>query len=89
MVRTTASTVVFRHPFTLNTTVGELPAGNYEIEVDEEEIGSSVDRTVHRRVAVYFYVTDGPSTRTIVIEPRALDEALERDAVDTGTPGAE
>jgi hypothetical protein len=80
MIRTTRSTVVFKHPFTLTESVGELPSGEYAIEVDEEELGPAADRTAHRRVAVYFYVTDGTSTRTIVIEPTALAEALETDA---------
>jgi hypothetical protein len=71
--------VVFSHPFTLDKDVGELPAGQYEIEVDEQEIGPAGVRMAYRRVATYLYVTQGASTRTIVTEPKALDAALERD----------
>jgi hypothetical protein len=58
--------------------VGELPAGTYEIEVDEEEIQAS-DRTGYRRTAIYLYVQKGGATRTIAAAPNELDSALERD----------
>ena len=79
-MRTTTSTVIFKQPFTLNESVGELPAGEYEIEVDEEEIGPAADRTAYRRVATYLYVTTGTSTRTIVLDSKTLKAALDRDA---------
>ncbi len=78
-VRTTKSTVTFQDPFILNRDVGELPAGTYDIEIDEEEI-LTTDRTGYRRVAIYFYVENQRSTRTLVIDPVDLESALERDA---------
>ena len=81
MVRTTRSKVTFNHPFTLNGSVGELPAGEYEVEVDEEEIGLATDRMAYRRVATYFYITTRASTRMIVLESNALETALEKDAM--------
>jgi hypothetical protein len=63
----------------LNRDVGELPAGRYDIEIDEEEIQAS-DRTAYRRVAIYFYVKSSASTRTVVVNPTDLESALERDA---------
>jgi hypothetical protein len=81
-MRTTKSTVTFQGPFILNSVVGELPAGSYDIEIDEEEI-LATDRTGYRRVAIYFYVENQRSTRTLVIDPGDLDSALERDA-ETG-----
>lgn len=78
-MRTTRDTVNFRSSFTLNTSVGELPAGSYEIEIDEEEIPTQ-ERTAFRRTAIYFYVNKMGSTRTFVIQPSDLDSALRRDA---------
>jgi len=78
-MRTRSSTVTFEHPFTLNRELGELPAGTYGIEIDEEEI-QATDRTAYRRVAVYFYVENSTSTRTIVLTPADLESALNRDS---------
>ena len=78
MMRTTKSTVRFHDPFILNRDVGELPAGTYDIETDEEEIQAS-DRTAYRRVAIYFYVQNSESARTIIVNPTDLESALERD----------
>jgi hypothetical protein len=79
MMRTTRSTVTFRDPFMLNRDVGELPAGSYDIEIDEEEI-PTLDRPAFRRTAIYFYVENQGSTRTLVIDPGDLESALRRDA---------
>lgn len=78
-MRTTRSEVTFVHPFILNRDVGELPAGTYEIETDDEEILAS-DRTAFRRTVVYFYVSRAGSTRMLVIDPADLDAALGRNA---------
>lgn len=78
-MRTTKSTVTFQSPFILNGDAGELPAGSYDIEIDEEEI-LAADRTGYRRTAAYFYVNSPGSTRMLVIDPAQLDAALERDA---------
>lgn len=82
-MRTRTSTITFQCPFILNSDVGELPAGSYDIEIDEEEL-LAADRTGYRRIATYFYVNGGGSTRMLVIDPAELDAALERDtrAVD-------
>lgn len=82
-MRTRPSTVGFQYPFTLNRDVGELPPGTYAIEIDEEEI-QATDRTAYRRIAIYFYVENSASTRTIVVSPADLESALERDL----NPGA-
>jgi hypothetical protein len=77
-VRTRKSTVTFQHSFTLNRDVGQLPAGSYEIEIDEEEI-QATDRTAYRRVAIYLYVQTAASTRSIALNSADLESALERD----------
>ena len=78
-MRTRKSRVTFEHPFTLNMDSGELPAGSYNIEVEEEEI-LAVDRTAYRRTAVYLFVEKPGSTRMLIVEPGAFDEAVKRDA---------
>jgi hypothetical protein len=77
-MRTRSSTVTFKHPFTLNRNLGELPPGTYDIEIDEEEI-QATDRTAYRRVAIYFYVQNSASTRTITVTPADLESATTRD----------
>lgn len=82
-MRTTKSTVTFQRSFILNKEVGELPAGTYEVETDEEEI-LTADWSGHRRVATYFYVETRSATRTLVIDSCDLESALERDAAGGG-----
>jgi hypothetical protein len=82
-VRTARDTVTFQSSFILNKDVGELPAGSYDIEIDEEEIPTQ-DRSAFRRTAIYFYVEQQASTRTFVIHPSDLDAALRRDAEKAG-----
>jgi hypothetical protein len=77
-MRTRESTITFRKPFVLNRDVGELPAGPYHIEVDEEEIPAT-DRIGYRRTAIHLFVQAVASTRTIAATPTDLDSALERD----------
>jgi len=77
-MRTRSSTVSFKHPFTLNRDLGELPPGTYGIEIDEKEIWA-MNRTAYRRVAIYFYLENAASTRTIAVTPTDLESALKRD----------
>jgi hypothetical protein len=72
--------VTFAHPFTISATVGELPAGKYDIEVDEEPVGPATEWTAYRRLAAYLFVPTSAGVRMIVIDPGALDEALANDA---------
>ena len=78
-MRTRNSTITFQWPFILNSDAGELPAGSYEIEIDEEEI-IAADRSGYCRTAVHLYVNSPGSMRMLAIEPAQLDAALERDA---------
>ena len=77
-MRTQKSTATFTKPFTLNRAIGELPAGTYEIEIDEEEI-LTANSSGYRRSAIYFFVQSGASTRTVMATPSELDSAIERD----------
>ena len=78
-MRTTKTQVTFRDSFILNRSVGELPAGSYDIEIDEEEI-LAAGRTGYRRTAVYFFVEKDRSTRMLLVEPADFESALRRDA---------
>jgi hypothetical protein len=77
-VRTIKSTVTFHRPFSLSN-VGELPAGTYDLEVDEEEI-LGVEKIAYRRVATLLFVRTAGSTRTLAIDPNQLEAALQKDA---------
>lgn len=63
-MRTTGETITFQSSFILNRDVGELPAGSYDIEIDEEEIPTR-ERSASRRTAIYFYVKRAGSKRTV------------------------
>lgn len=78
-MRTTKTNVTFHDSFILNRGVGELPAGSYNIEIDEEEILTS-GRTGYRRTAIYFFVEKDKSTRMLSIEPADFESSLSRDA---------
>ena len=78
-MRTTKTKVTFRHSFTLNRNVGELPAGTYNIETDEEEMILTSGRTPYRQTAVYFFVEKEGSTGMLSIEPADFHSALNRD----------
>lgn len=78
-MRTGKSVVTFRAPFTPGEIIGELPAGTYQIEVDEEEI-FGIERTAYRRIATLLFVQCGGTTRSLTIDPKHLEAALQRDA---------
>ncbi len=77
-MRTTKTKVAFRDSFILNQNAGELPAGSYDVEIDEDEIVTT-DRTGYRRTAIYFFVKKDGSTRMLTIEPADFESALCRD----------
>jgi hypothetical protein len=78
-MRTTRSTVTFNAPFTLNKVVGELPAGTYDIEVDEEEI-IGLESTAYRRTGTLLIVQQPGSTRSIAVDPKTWDATLRLDS---------
>ena len=76
-MRPTRSTVTFHAPFTLNPVVGELPAGTYDIEVDEEDtiVGQ---RAVYCRVATLLLVHGRGTTRTVKVDPTSWRQRCTR-----------
>jgi hypothetical protein len=81
-MRSTRSTVTFSNPFTLSGYSGELPAGDYEVLV-EEELLQGLSFEAYRRTATYLTVR-GKGRHAGRSELRAisdsdLKEALSRD----------
>ncbi|MCO6381409.1 hypothetical protein [Oceanicola sp. 502str15] len=82
-MRSSTSTVTFSNPFTLPGYTGELPAGDYEVLV-EEELLQGLSFEAYRRTATYLKVR-GKGAQAGRRELRAttegdLTKALHRDA---------
>lgn len=77
-IRTTRSSVTFRAPFHIDGLDEPVPAGTHEVETDEEIIELN-DRTVYRRVATLLFLRQGGTTRSITVDPAALEAALIED----------
>ena len=81
-IRTTRKIVEFSNPFSMKGVGRVLPAGNYEIVTDEELI-EGLSFPVYRRVATmmlaYSKSSGVPSTEMLIIDPRDLVAAMERD----------
>ncbi|WP_165354802.1 hypothetical protein [Tropicimonas sp. IMCC6043] len=87
-MRSTRSTVTFSNPFTLSGYTGGLPAGEYEVLV-EEELLQGLSFEAYRRTATFLKV-HGKGARAgwselRVTTERDLKEALRRDAATTDT----
>jgi hypothetical protein len=85
-MRSTKSTVSFANAFTLSGYPGELPAGDYEVLVDEELLhGLSFE--AYRRTATYLMVhsngSRGGRTEMRPITESDLKKALSRDQAMT------
>ena len=78
-MRTSKSMVTFRAPFTINDLIGELPAGTYDIEVDEEEFPGS-ERSAYWRATTLLIAQSRGTTRTLTVDPKHLEAALQKDA---------
>ncbi len=87
-MRSTRSTVTFSNPFTLSGYPGDLPAGDYEVLV-EEELLQGLSFEAYRRTATYLTVRGRGSragrSEMRVTSERDLKEALIRDADTTET----
>ena len=82
MTRTSKSTVVFRRPFILGGLDEVLQAGTYSVETDEELL-EGVSFPVYRRKLTMIHLHERPGQpgvkQILTVDPRQLDEALERD----------
>ena len=88
-VRTHTSTVTFKRPFALGGMDEVLPAGDYQIETDEELI-EGVSFLAYRRVSVRLYLpspTGNPALiRTVALAPGVLDAALLKASAESVMP---
>ena len=76
--RTTSRRLTFRSPFELKPIEGTLPAGSYEVDVDEREM-VGLERSAFVRVATLFTVTRAGTSRTYTVKASDLDAALLAD----------
>lgn len=76
--RSTRSTVKFFHPFTLKGQSEVLPAGDYEILV-EEELLQDMNFLGYRKTATYLMVAGKGRTEMREISGRDLEVVLSRD----------
>lgn len=87
-MRSTRSTVTFSNPFTLPGYPGDLPAGDYEVLV-EEELLQGLSFEAYRRTATYLTVRGRGShaghTELRAISDNDLKGALRRDATTSAT----
>lgn len=79
----TKRTVHFNHPFYCDAPDTLFPAGNYDVETDEELI-EGISFTAYRKVQTYLHlkpVQGHPGVKqTLVIAAGRLEAALERDS---------
>lgn len=91
-IRTGNKTVSFTRPFLLKGIDRVLPAGHYRVTTDEELI-QELSFPVYRRVATMIFVPAeshrASSVEMVSIDPRDLQEALDRDAEDPAKAGCE
>ncbi|MCR9147093.1 MAG: hypothetical protein NXH74_07810 [Rhodobacteraceae bacterium] len=87
-MRSTRSTVTFSNPFTLPGYPGDLPAGEYEVLV-EEELLQGLSFEAYRRTATYLTVRGrgrhAGRSELRAISDSDLSEALSRDQAATET----
>ncbi|WP_040440899.1 hypothetical protein [Roseibium aggregatum] len=76
--RSTRSTVTFCHPFTLKGHSDVLPAGDYEVLVEEEEL-QGVSFLAYRKKATYLIIMGHGRTEMREISGNDLESVLNRD----------
>ena len=80
--RTTRSTVTFVHRFRVAGYEDELPAGEYQVDIDEELL-EGLSFEAYRRTGTYLLVGSvaggGGCAEMRSIDPRDLEAALVRD----------
>ncbi len=82
--RTSKKSVTFRRPFNLSGFGEELPAGSYNIKLDEELL-EGISYPVYRRIATLIHLhAHAGLTQTLTVDPKELDTALARDADISG-----
>ncbi len=87
--RTTTKTVTFARPFVLGELDEVFPAGAHTVETDEELV-HGISFVAYRRglTTIRLHSTGGHPgrVRTLTIDPKELDAAIERDQASAKTP---
>lgn len=87
MTRSTSGEVTFRHAFTLKGVDRLVPAGTYQVEIEEEAI-EGLSFVAHRRLATFIRLPmaghGAGSSQTFLVTRQDLEAALERDAAREG-----
>ena len=89
--RKTSQTVTFVHPFWIAGYEDDLPAGEYQVDVDEELL-EGLSFEAYRRTGTYLLVRGQAGGRGSAemrpVDPRDLEAALVRDRAlsDTAEP---
>ena len=80
--RTTKKTVTFGRPFVLDAFDGVLPAGAYQVEIDEELL-EGISFPVYRKISALIDLHPTPDhpgrKQTLIVDPKDLEAALTRD----------
>lgn len=76
--RTKTRTVHFDRPFALFGLDGLQPAGDYQVQDDEEQI-MGISWLAYRRVSTVIEIASGQKTSLITIDGDELDEAIAQD----------
>ena len=80
--RTTRAVVTFAHPFRIAGYEDELPAGEYQVDMDEELL-EGLSFEAYRRTGTYLLVGSQAGGRGSAemrpVDPRDLEAALVRD----------
>ena len=88
--RTTSTTATFAHPFLLLGSDTPLPAGSYEVIV-EEDLLEGLSFEAYRRTGTYLRVDGRGGTSGVLemrpIDPQDLEAALARDRIQGGSSG--
>jgi hypothetical protein len=82
MIRCTGTNVTFRHAVVLKGADRALPPGTYRVDIEEEPI-DGLSFLAYRRLATFIRVPlpgHGGTIENLLIDPKELDRALERDA---------
>lgn len=86
--RTTTSTVSFEHPFEIDGYIDALPAGDYEMVVDEELL-QNLSFVSYLRTATYLMIKGNKgdkSTQMHRIDPEELELVLSLDQKRSAKP---
>jgi hypothetical protein len=87
--RTRTETLTFSNSFRLTGLDEQIPAGTYEVEIEEERLGD-VSFPAYRRVLTLLHLGSTPlspgTTRTVSTDQQALDTAIAHDRAP-GQPG--